>query len=112
MSEVHLFGLIIQAPRFPQGARDLPCPHPGSLLSVSCATGLGSFPRLRAFFAPQLFFWLSAWFSAIASMESDSSEELVRALSLCRVPEALATQIAQAYETPSDFAFTFPQLPD
>ena len=45
-------------------------------------------------------------------MESDSSEELVRALSLCRVPETLSTQIAQAYETPSDFAFAFPQLPD
>ena len=45
-------------------------------------------------------------------MESDSSEELVRALSLCRVPEALSTQIAQAYETPSDFAFAFPQLSD
>ena len=45
-------------------------------------------------------------------MESDSSEELVKALSLCRVPEALSTQIAQAYETPSDFAFAFPQLQD
>ena len=45
-------------------------------------------------------------------MEADSSEELVRALSLCKLPEALATQIAQAYETPSDFAFAFPQLPD
>ena len=45
-------------------------------------------------------------------MESDSPEELVRALSLCRVPEALSTQIAQAYETPSDFAFAFPQLQD
>ena len=45
-------------------------------------------------------------------MESDSSEELVRALSICRVPEALSTQIVQAYETPSDFAFAFPQLPD
>ena len=45
-------------------------------------------------------------------MESDSSEELVKALSLCRVPEALSTQIAQAYETPSDCAFAFPQLQD
>ena len=45
-------------------------------------------------------------------MESDSSEELVKALSLCRVPEALSAQIAQAYETPSDFAFAFPQLQD
>ena len=45
-------------------------------------------------------------------MESDSSEELVKALSLCWVPEALSTQIAQAYETPSDVAFAFPQLQD
>ena len=83
-----------------------------SVRSRAPRVSLGPFPRVRAPFAPQLFFSLSAWFSAIATMESDSSEELVRALSLCRVPEALATQIAQAYETPSDFAFAFPQLPD
>ena len=45
-------------------------------------------------------------------MEPDSSEELIKALSHCRVPGALSTQIARAYETPSDFAFAFPQLQD
>ena len=57
-------------------------------------------------------FLLASCLSLVASMESGSSEELVKALSLCRVPETLSTQIAQAYETPSDFTFAFPQLQD
>ena len=76
--------------------------------------GLLSSTRLSAFFlsAAFPFFGFTLYPQFVTIMESDSSEELVRALSLCRVPETLSAQIAQAYETPSDFAFAFPQLSD